>query len=286
MSTFLFEIRYEDGRREAAAVEGERALVGSASYCDVRLPMGDAAEEHLLVELVGDSLCVRALTDGARTLLDGAPVETAVLAEGAVLGIGRLRLVVKTSREEEAVPRGAAKRTGSSSQLVLASVLVVALGVLALGLRGDGGIAPPPARAPELFSETLASCPKDKSSGALAFAEEQADMALATHERVPFAAHEGVVAVGLYETAAACFRVAGERERAAEVAESAESLKGELNDDFRARRLRLSHVLALEDYELAKVDVAALRAMTAGKKGAYVEWLKKVDKQLEAKEPR
>jgi len=287
MTTILFDIRYEDGRREAATVEGERALVGSASYCDVRLPMGEAADEHVLVELVGAAVYVRGLAEGALTTLDGAPVTTALLADGSVLGIGRVRVGVKTLTEEDATPRLTAKRSGNAPQLVaLAVITLLALGFVVFGLQQDAAIAPAPERAPELFAGAPPACPKDVSSGALAFAEEQADMAVTTHERMPFAPHEGVVAVGLYETAAACFRSAGARERAADAQQAAESLKGELSDDFRARRLRLSHVLALEDYELAKVDVAALRAMTTGKQGPYVEWLKKVDRQLETKEAR
>ncbi|HSU40363.1 MAG TPA: FHA domain-containing protein [Polyangiaceae bacterium] len=287
MSTLLFEIAHEDGRRETAPVEGMRALVGSASHCDVRLPMGDAADEHLLVELVGDTLRVRTLTDAVATTLDGAPVHTAVLPEGAVLGVGRSRLAVRALSERPETARSSAKRGSNPTQLVAVALLaVLGVAVLVVGLRPESAIAPAPDKAPELFAETPPSCPKDRDTGALAFAEEQADMAVATHERVPFAAHEGVVAVGLYETAAACFRLAGATERAGDAEQAAEALKGELGDDFRARRLRLSHVLALEDYALAKVDVAALRALTAGKQGPYVEWLAKVSKQLRAKEER
>jgi hypothetical protein len=287
MSTLLFEITHEDGRREATPVEGERALVGSASHCDVRLPMGDAADEHLLVELVGASLSVRVLAESGVTTLDGAPVRAAMLGDGGVLGVGRLRVRVKALSEHAETPRFAVKNGGNPVQFAAVALLgVLAVGVVVLGLRPESSIAPAPEKAPELFSDAAPSCPKDKNSGALAFAEEQADMAVATHERVPFAAHEGVVAVGLYESAAACFRAAGARERAADADQAAETLKGELNDDFRARRLRLSHVLALEDYALARVDVAALRAMTAGREGAYVDWLAKVSKQLSSKENR
>jgi hypothetical protein len=287
MSTLLFEITHEDGRRETAPVEAECALVGSASHCDVRLPMGDAADEHLLVELVGDTLRVRTLNGAAPVSLDGAPVHTAVLADGAVLGVGRLRLGVSALSDRPDMARFASKRGNNPLQLAAVALLAaLAAGVLLLGLRPESSIAPAPDKAPELFSEVAPSCPKDRNSGALAFAEEQADMAVATHERVPFAAHEGIVAVGLYETAAACFRLAGAQERAADVEQAAESLKSELNDDFRARRLRLSHVLALEDYALAKVDVAALSALTAGKQGPYVEWLAKVSKRLGTKEER
>jgi hypothetical protein len=287
MSTLLFEIRYEDGRREAAAVDGERALVGSASHCDVRLPMGDAAEEHLLVELAGDTVHVRALADSARTLLDGAPIVNAVLAEGAVLGVGRLRVLVKASLDRADKPKTSDQGKGGTARLAVLSLgLVGAIGLTLASFARGKEIAPAPGRTPELFAAGAVSCPKDRSTGALPFAEEQRDMAIATHERVPFAAHEGVVAVGLYRTAAACFRTAGATEPAGAAEQAAEALEAELSDEFRARRLRLSHVLALEDYELARADVAVLRALTAGKQGPYVEWLAQVGKQLAAKGER
>ena len=56
MSVLRFEIRYPNGHREAAVVEGERALIGSASHCDVRLPMDAAAYEHVLIEVQGSTL--------------------------------------------------------------------------------------------------------------------------------------------------------------------------------------------------------------------------------------
>lgn len=286
MSTMLFEIRYEDGKREAAAVDGERALLGSASHCDVRLPMGDAAEEHLVVEVVGDTVYARALGD-ARTLLDGAPLVNAPLDEGAVLGIGRLKVAVKAAAERENLQKKSADGTGSPARLAVLSLgLVAAAGLTFASFAPTNAIAPAPERTPELFATEATTCPKTRTTGALPYAEEQRDMAIATHERVPFAAHDGVVAVGLYRMAAECFRTAGALASAAEAEQAADTLRGELSDEFRARRLRLSHVLALEDYELARIDVGVLRAMTAGKQGPYVEWLKKVEKQLAAKGER
>src|ERR1700759_4550635 len=131
MSTLLFEIAHEDGRRETAPVEGERALVGSPAHCGGRLPMGDAADEQLLVELVGDTLRGRTLNDAVPALLDGAPMHTAVLADGAVLGLGRLRLTVKALSERPEAARFAAKRGNSPAQLAaVALVALLAVGVL------------------------------------------------------------------------------------------------------------------------------------------------------------
>jgi hypothetical protein len=287
MAIIKFDIRHENGQRESASVEGERALVGSASHCDVRLPMETAAYEHLLIEVVGGTLRVEAKADHPPTTLNGMPLSAGVLGDGATLGIGRTRLLVSFVPEQEQGLKLVAKRKSNSAQLGLVALLAVAgVGVALLLMNDESPISPAPAEAPELFAAAAVECPRDKNADALAFAEEQNDMAVATHERVPFAAHEGVVAVGLYQTAAACFRAAGAGEREKEAEQAAASLKSELADDFRARRLRLSHVLAVEDYELARLDVSVLSAMTAGRSGRYVEWLKTVDKQLKAKEER
>ena len=117
----------------------------------------------------------------------------------------------------------------------------------------------------------------------MAFAEEQSDLAEGKRERLPFAVEDGVAAVGLYQVAAACFRTGADDARATEAAQAADALQRELADDYRARRLRLSHLLTVEDYELAMKDVTVLRALTSEKKGRYFEWLGQVAEQLKAK---
>ena len=71
--------------------------------------------------------------------------------------------------------------------------------------------------------------------------------------------------------------------RAEEADLAAQTLMQDLSDDFRARRLRLSHLLTVEDYELASKDVHVLRALTSERKGRYFEWLAQVAEQLKAK---
>src|SRR5262245_11390762 len=105
MSTIQFEIRHENGRREAAAVDGDRALVGSAAHCDVRLPMEDAAGEQLLVEVGAEALRVEVKSAQPAVLLDGKPIESAILAAGSMLGIGRVRLLASAVTERDAGPR-------------------------------------------------------------------------------------------------------------------------------------------------------------------------------------
>ncbi len=56
-----------------------------------------------------------------------------------------------------------------------------------------------------------------------------------------------------------------------------------MTNDFRARCLRLSRLLELEDYELAQRDLTVLAALTQGRPGRAVAWLKEVAKELKAK---
>ena len=52
---------------------------------------------------------------------------------------------------------------------------------------------------------------------------------------------------------------------------------------MRTRRLRLTRMLQVEDYQLAERDVKALEALTKGKTGPFVNWLASVRNELNAK---
>jgi len=83
--------------------------------------------------------------------------------------------------------------------------------------------------------------------------------------------------------AASCFAAGGDPRRASDADQAAALLKQDLSDEFRARRLRLSHLLTVEDYALALGDVSVLRALTSERKGRYFEWLGQVAEQLKKK---
>jgi hypothetical protein len=176
------------------------------------------------------------------------------------------------------------KEKGKSNPLVqLGLVALFGLGAYLLLVEDEAAIAPPPAQAPELFAAAVRTCPQSDPSAARAFALEQCELGDTKRERLPFAVKEGVDAVSLFELGAACFRRAGVESDARYAEEIAAGLKRELVDDFRARRVRLSHVLDVKDYELARKDVQVLAALTDGKKGPYVEWLRQVGQQLKGK---
>jgi hypothetical protein len=283
MGTIKFDIRHANGQRESAVVEGQRALIGSASHCDVRLAMDQSAYEHVLIEAVGTTLRAEARAEQPPATIDGVVLVASTLSPEAVLGVGNTRLYVSFVPDALDGPQVLAKQQAKSPLLALA--LVPLFGALAYLLFWDveSKIMPAPAQVQALFSDAAVACPHPDAGRALAFAEEQTELAEGKQERLPFAIGDGVFAVGLYRLAASCFLSGGDNARAREAEQAAALLEQDLNDEYRARRLRLSHLLTVEDYALASKDVAVLRALTSEKKGRYFEWLAQVTEQLKAK---
>lgn len=275
-----FDIRHRSGEHECVRVEAEQALVGSAAYCDLRLPVGAAAPEHVRVVACGRRLRVQAKAAEPLVLVDDMPLAVGSAVEGSVVAIGRTRIALSLDAPLDA-QAGGRRRSRLESTLSVATLLGL-LGCAAWLLLQPSSepIEPPPDASIELFSGPAPSCPERGPREASAFAEEQLALAAAKRERLPFAVQEGIAAFDLYETAAACFRAGGDDRRAAAARDEAERLQTSLTDEFRARRLRLSHLLRLEDHELARADVTALAALTRGREGKYVDWLRTVAARL------
>lgn len=283
MGIIKFDIRHANGQRESAIVEGQRALIGSAAHCDVRLPMDQSAYEHVLLEAVGSTLRAEIRAEKPPATVDGVELVASTLSPDTVLGLGNTRLYVSFVPDELDGPQVLSKKQAKSPILALA--LVPLLGALLYLVFWDANekVAAAPKQVEVLFSNEKVSCPHADLSRALAFAEEQTELAEGKQERLPFAIGDGVTAVSLYRLAASCFLQGGDGARAHEAEQAAALLEQDLNDEYRARRLRLSHLLTVEDYPLALQDVAVLRALTNEKKGRYFTWLGQVTEQLKAK---
>ena len=100
LTTLVVNVQYPEGRTEKVIADGPRILVGSGAHCDVCLPLGAAASEHIEV-LVGENgeLFVHALADEPRATLAGAPFRRERLRPGAVLKIGALGLNVEQAQD-------------------------------------------------------------------------------------------------------------------------------------------------------------------------------------------
>jgi hypothetical protein len=287
VSILRFEIRYPNGHREAAVVEGERALIGSASFSDVRLPVDQAAYEHVVIEALGQTLRASARVQHPPATVNGVPFTSTLILPETVLGIGSVQIFVSLVAGEVGRAEAGAKREkkkGESSPIIRIAGLV-ALAVLGYMVVMDDDAALPtaPAEAPALFASAAVACPETAPQPALTLAHEKRDLAEGKRERFPFAPAEGVAAVELYRLAAACYRTAKVETLAQDAEQTSRQLKDAIVVDFRARRLRLEHMMGVKDYELVRKDVSTLLALTAGKQGPYVNWLMKVSDDLRRK---
>jgi len=283
MGIIKFDIRHPSGKREGAIVEGQRALVGSGAHCDVRLAMDQAAHEHVLIEAVGTTLRAEARADHPPATVNGVQLVASALSADAMLGIGEIRLFVSFVPDALDGPQISRPQKAGSPLALLALIPIFGALFYLLFWDTESKIRPAPTDGQALFADAAGDCPHPSPTQALAFGEEQSEIADGKRERMPFAVEDGVYAVGLYRLAAACFRSGSDSTRAREADLAAQSLMQDLSDDFRARRLRLSHLLTVEDYELAIRDVHVLRALTSENKGRYFEWLGQVAEQLKAK---
>ena len=277
MTVIRFDLEYADGARESVHVDSERIVIGSAAHCELQLAVGACAPEHALIEAVGGVLRVEARAFDPPVLLDEKPVTRATLTAGAVLRIGPV-----TIRPTLGEPAYVAQR---ENRLVAPLRLVV--GVLALLAAAFLWIKPPSGAArqagavPELWGSFAMQCPVNTAAQARALAMEKRIVADGKRERHPFYLSEGVEAVALYMTAGACFGVAGDPATEGELDAVARQLRAEVDESYRFRRLRLERALATGETDIAKAEVVALRALTLGKQGTYVDWLNAVARKLE-----
>lgn len=281
MSVLKFDIRYPNGHRELAEVEGERALVGSASHCDVRLPVDQAAYEHLVIEVSGGIVRAFAKASHPPATIDGMALTESAVKPESVLGVGGVSLFVLYVPDISEGDSLTTKDKQESSPLIRIVALValpVAGYLLLAGSEPD--VAAPPTQAPKLFAEAPKSCPEKQPIAALAVAEEQLELAVSKQERMPFALQEGAAAVPLYETAALCFTVGQSSEKAKNATETSQALRRDVELDFRTRTIRVERMLKAQDYELVSHDIKILSSLIRGKKGPFANWVESVKQRL------
>ena len=261
-----FRLRYPDGRTEQLVVDADRALLGSAAHCEVRLPAESAAPEA--VEVFSSDNLVHLAARGAASppLLDGVPVTSGPWGPGQVLTLGGIALTV-------AVVDLGQRTRGRSPFWLLAPVPVIAIiaTVLYAGTVGPGD--PPVPVAPPLFDPPVTVCPMPAGEQLAPFAAEKLRLALAKRERGPFSGVDGVSAVPLFEVAAACFKVAGNVEEGREAENAAATLRKKLEDEYNVRRVRLEHFFRIGDPYGSKREVVALMPMIERRAGPYVQWM-------------
>jgi hypothetical protein len=286
------DLRYPNGHTEQMTVDADSVLVGSGGHCEIRLPPEHAAVEHVVISLVNGGVYAQARSLDPHPTINGSGfVRTPVLPD-SILGVGavQLRVVPVTLSETAVVVRKKAQRMSPLTYILVAIGLPFSAYAI-LGATPGEGPQRAPGSPPALWGEPSRSCPQSTREAALATALEKMTLANGKRERRPFSVEDGVAAVPLFETAAACFTIAGQGAAAAEAARSAADLRNKVNDDYRVHQVRLEHALTVHDWSSAQKEVKVLHAFIQGKQAAasgsegtpYVIWLSNVERQLAMK---
>jgi len=273
-------------RVERMTVHAPKILVGAGAHCDVRIEGTMAGREHVVFELVGGEIRARVRCMRPPPFARGRPLVDGPIANGEEIAVTGTRIRVSAVPAPVPVSKGKTGQMLSTLGLVVALLLLPALVYAALRPPETPSIEPPPAEIASLWDAKHldASCAGIAKDQALAQAEKLHALGRLQRERYPFAASEGIVAVESFEHAAQCLRTAAEKPDLVEIASSdADLLRKRIEADYRIHRVRLEHALDVEDWKNAQREALALRRLTAGRTGVYVDWLAYVERQVEAR---
>ena len=235
----------------------------------------------MVIEAPGGVVRAEARAFEPPATINGVPFTEAQLGVDSVLSVGgvEMRVAPGAAAAGEQVVKAKGQKT-SPMTYVLALLALLLGGYIILADDDDGGRIPPAPAAPELWEAADATCPQPAGPKALAFAKERRLVADAKRERRPFHVQDGVAAVPIFETAAACFKAAGDTEEANDSAAAAAMLRQQVNEDYRTHRVRLEHATQVNDWRTARHETRVLLAFTQGKQGEYVTWLSNLDRKL------
>jgi hypothetical protein len=266
-----FRIEHPGGRIEELVVDAERALLGSAAHCEVRLAPESAGPEHVEVLASQGHLYISPRINERTPLINGVPCAEGIWPPGSVLTVGTTKVTAGI------VDLSDRRRQRSPFWLLLPVPVVALIAVIFLSPPAPRAEAFIPEAVP-LFDPPISTCPVPPREEVRAFANERLRLALARRERGPFLRTEAVDAVPLFEVAAACFRTAGLTKEAAEADQAAKTLRRKLEEEYHLRRVRLEHAFRTADPFGSRRELLVLVPMTARRKGPYVEWLASVDR--------
>jgi hypothetical protein len=281
-----FSIHTADGATQSISVDSVRALVGSGAHCEIRLPSEQCPDEQLVIEARNGGVYGEARCLNPPALLNGVPFTQGRILPESMLEVGGTRLQVLLG--EASLEPGEKKQKTAGGR----SPLMYVLGLFTLAFGGYVMLAPVPedgVRAtdvspPALFPENArVTCPQGSAAGALALAADERLLADSKRERSPFRVEEGVLAVGHYERAAACFDQASDAASANEARADAKNLKQSLKSDFHVHSVRLERALATQEYERARTEIRVLLAFLSSRSGEYTTWLGTLDRRIQLK---
>ena len=283
MSTLRFQIQHANGRQEQVTVEAERALIGSGAHCEIRLPLDQAAVEHILIQVGAGGVFAQALSFEPAPTIGSVPFTQAPLQPDVVLGVNQTQMLVSITGDVAAGGGVGRKEKGKTNPMLVIAAMAGACLVAWMFLSTDDDVRRiEPQEYPKLWDQGAATCDKSANDSA-AFAMEKRVVADSKRERRMFHVKDGVDAVPLYETAAACYEKAGDKNNADAARDTANALRKELDDDYRTHRMRLQHAMQVKDMETARREVRTLIEMTEGKEGPYVSYLHVIERDLKQK---
>ncbi len=283
MRVLRFQIRLPTGQIDQLNIESERVLIGSGAHCEIRLPLDQAAVEHVLIELGPAGVFARALNFQPSPTINNVPFMQSPLPPDAVLGVNQTQIAVAVADSAGLGGQTQQKKQGTSPVMLIGLALIVpAVGYLFFSPEEGGGGVAMKKDAPPLWAGPVTACPVGGVQG-ISRARERMAIADAKRERRPFHVTDGVQAVPLFEEAAACYRSGGDAASAAVADEAARAMRAELIDDYRTQQVRLEHALSVEDWALAQRQVRVLQQFTSGKTGDYVTWLSNLDRKIKLK---
>jgi hypothetical protein len=274
-------LQHPDGRIDELVVDASSVILGSGAHCEVRLPPEHAAIEHVFLKLVGGAVHAQARSLDPYPTINGASFVRTPLLPDAVLGIGPVQIRARAIHLADHKVVLQKKRDKTSPMTYVAAAVGLPIGIYMVVAGGaHDAMRSPPGAPPSLWGEPIKTCPQSGHDAALAFGLDKLIVANAKREGRPFHVQDGVTAVPLFETAAACFATAGELAAAADATASAQDLRGKVIDDYRAHQVRLEHALTVKDWLTAQREVKVLRALTQGTQAGYVDWLSNLDRRL------
>ena len=275
------------GKIATYEVHGGRALIGSASHCDVRLSPADAAPEQLRVEVQNGELCLQPLAAASAAFLcrvDSAPlVRTTVLHAESVVQLGQTELQARLALGPDR------KQRANQDDGWPMPVRLLGLGLIGVGLYF--ALQDPPLRSPldqaveqpPLFGAPISECPPRGDASADYHAGRLIRDAHLKSERAPFFPREAVAAVTRYEQAAACFKQLGLHGEAKAAERGGSLLRRVVADDFHLRHVRLERLLSIKRYAAAQRELQVLQDFVTRKDSPYAQWLSAVQRELSAR---
>jgi hypothetical protein len=156
--------------------------------------------------------------------------------------------------------------------------IIAALATVLLEPAGAGPIAAAPNTPPLWSTSDEQGCASSGSDEARELGEMHWQSALMKRERSAYHLEDAMVAVSLFQRAAACFGQAGDRAAAARAEHEFEQMLRPLAADYHRRQVLLERALERSDWPRVASEAGALRQLLGGRHAKYTSWLYRIER--------